>query len=134
MLPLSTARIGLTWLAMAVAMSVNGIVRETLLKRVMSPVAADIWSAILGMLLIGGITYAGFRPLAASSPALRQLILLSLLLFVATIVFECVIGLYVDHKSWRELLNHYAFWRGELWPVVLLWLACMPFLWSRRRG
>ena len=134
MLPLSLVRIGLTWLAMAVAMSVNGIFRETLLKRAMSPVAADTWSAIIGMLLIGGITYTGFRPLAASAPATRQLVFLSLVLVVATIAFECVIGLYVDHKSWRDLLNHYAFWRGELWPVVLFWLACMPFLWARRQS
>jgi hypothetical protein len=131
-LPLSLTRIGITWLLMAIAMSVNGIARELLLKRTMSPQSADISSAIIGMMLIGGITYVGFRPLAASSPRIGQLVALSIALVIATIVFECVIGRFADHKPWRELLDHYAIWRGELWPVVLLWLACMPFLWARR--
>lgn len=132
LLPLSLTRIGATWLLMAIAMSVNGIARELLLKRAMSPQAADVSSALIGMTLIGGITYLGFRPLAASSPTAGQLVTLSITLVVATIVFESALGRFIDHKSWRLLLDHYAIWRGELWPVVLLWLACMPFLWARR--
>jgi hypothetical protein len=31
-----------------------------------------------------------------------------------------------------DLLNHYAIWRGELWPIILVWLAVTPFVRSRR--
>lgn len=132
MLPLSLTRIAATWLTMAVAMSINGVGREALLKRTMSPEAADLMSGLVGMTLIGGITYFGFRPLAAIHARTGQLVALSIVLVMTTIAFESVIGRLVDHKSWRELFDHYAIWRGELWPVVLLWLGCMPFLWARR--
>ena len=32
---------------------------------------------------------------------------------------------------WKQLLEHYAIWHGELWPLVLAWLAATPFVWSR---
>ena len=131
-MPVSLTRIGTVWLAMAVAMTLNGMAREVVLKRAMQAPAASALSAILGMTLIAGITYWGFRPLAASSLKIAQLALLSVLLVILTIAFECAMGRLVDHKSWRELLEHYAVWRGELWPVVLLWLASMPFIWARR--
>jgi hypothetical protein len=128
MLPLSVTRIGITWLIMAIAMTMNGIGRELVLKRVVSPVTADMFSAIIGMTLIGLIAMRGLQPIALQSPRMSQLIGLSLALVTATIVFECVIGRYVDHKSWLDLTRHYYIWRGELWPVVLLWLASMPFV------
>ena len=31
----------------------------------------------------------------------------------------------------RALLEHYALWRGELWPVVLAILTLAPFSWGR---
>ena len=131
-LPLSLTRVSLVWLAMATAMSMNGVAREVLLKRAMPPQVATAWSAVIGMALIAGITYLGFRPLGVSASGIGQLAFLSLALVLATIVFECVIGRIVDHKSWRDLLDHYAIWHGELWPLVLLWLAGMPFIWARR--
>ena len=88
-------------------------------------------SAIIGMLLIGVIAVRGLHPIAASSPRMNQLVLLSVVLVAATVIFECVIGRYVDHKSWGDLISHYYIWRGEFWPVVLLWLACMPFLFQK---
>jgi hypothetical protein len=130
-LPLSLTRLLLTWLAMAVAMSANGITRELVLKRAMRPNSADVLSALIGMALMAAITAVGFRPLGTGRASLGQLVLVSAMLVVLTVVFETVIGRVVDHKSWAVLLEHYAFWRGELWPVVLAWLACMPFLWAR---
>ena len=61
-----------------------------------------------------------FSSAAASSPGIGQLVALSVALVVVTIAFESVIGRFVDHKSWRQLLDRYAIWKGELWPVVLL--------------
>jgi len=60
----------------------------------------------------------------------------SVALIVATVVFETALGRFVDHKSWGELLAHYNLMRGELWPLVLVWLALTPFVWVRwtRRG
>ena len=130
-LVLSVTRVAVTWLVLAVAMSANGIARELGLKRVLRPEAADLASALLGMALIGVTTGVGFRPLGQARASLGQLVLLSAVLVVATVGFETALGRLVDHKSWDELLQHYAIWRGELWPIVLVWLASMPFLWGR---
>ena len=50
---------------------------------------------------------------------------------VMTVAFEFLIGRTVDHKSWRELVENYAIWRGRLWPVVLLTVVLAPFAWTR---
>jgi hypothetical protein len=130
LLPLSWARLLLIWFAMAVAMSANGILRELALTRFMNTAAAGVTSAILGIVLIALITRLGFRKLRPGSST-SSLLSLSIVLVVLTVVFECAMGRIVDHKSWDELLAHYALWRGELWPLVLGFLALTPFLWGR---
>lgn len=116
---------------MAVAMSVNGVSRELVLRRFMTGRRADIASAAIGVVLIGLITWIAFRPLAATAPTGRQLVLMSVVLLVLTVAFECALGRYVDHKTWAQILEHYALWHGELWPIVLAWLVATPFVWAR---
>ena len=56
---------------------------------------------------------------------------MSVILVLLTVVFETAIGVFVDHKSSAQLLEHYAIWHGELWLIVLAFLAFTPFLWAR---
>ena len=128
-LPISIGRFAVVWLAMAVVMSVNGITRELVFRRFMSSGSADVLSAILGVALIALITSIGFR--AIDHATVGGLFALSAALVVATVLFETVLGRFVDHKSWAELLDHYNLLRGELWPLVLAWLAVTPFVWAR---
>lgn len=128
-LPISMGRLAIVWLIMAVAMSANGVTRELVFKRAMAPGAADLLSAILGVALIALITAIGFR--AIDSAPVGGLFALSAALVVATVLFETVLGRFVDHKPWAELLGHYNLLRGELWPLVLAWLALTPFVWAR---
>lgn len=130
MLPMSCARFLTMWVVMAVAMTSNGIFREIALKRIASARLADVLSALIGVALIALITRIGFRP-AGSAASTRSLAFASAMLIVLTVGFECAIGILVDHKSWSELAGHYALWRGELWPIVLAFVACTPFLWGR---
>ena len=133
-LPISIGRFAAIWVIMAVAMTANGITRELVFKRVMNPGNADVLSAILGVALIAVITVIGFRAVANASTG--ELLTLSGALVVATVLFESVLGRVVDHKSWSEVLAHYNLFSGELWPLVLAWLAVTPFVWARwtRRG
>jgi hypothetical protein len=50
---------------------------------------------------------------------------------VLTVAYEFGIGM-AGGQSWAEMLKHYAIWRGELWPLVLLALAATPWLWRGR--
>ena len=130
MLPVSWARFLGVWVAMAVAMTANGIFRELALKRIASSRVADVLSALIGIVLIASITRVGFRPMGTAATT-RSLFVASVMLVVLTVAFECAIGIFVDHKSWTEFAEHYAIWRGELWPIVLAFVAFTPFLWAR---
>lgn len=130
MLPISWVRFLAMWLAMAVAMSANGIFRELVLKRVLSATVADVLSAIIGILLIGLITRVGFAGMNRRTPG--SLAVASISLVLLTVAFETVLGIVVDHKSTTEILEHYAFWHGQLWPLVLCFLAWTPFFWAER--
>lgn len=126
---MSINRFLLTWGAMAIAMTANGIFRETVLVRLMSPDEAVVTSVVFGVLIILAITNAGFRPLVGSRTA--TLLGASVALVVLTVAFEFAVGRWVDRESWSELAGNYAFWRGSLWPFLMLLLALTPFLWGR---
>ena len=128
-LPISIGRFAAVWLVMAVVMSVSGITRELVFKRMMAAGAADLLSAILGVALIALITAIGFRGL--DDATFGGPLVLSAALVAATVLFETMLGRLIDHKSWAELLGHYNLLRGELWPLVLAWLAITPFVWAR---
>lgn len=126
---MSLLRILSVWVLLAVLMSVNGVLREAVLRPGLGDRPADVLSAALGIALILLVTAFGFRPLAGAPTG--RLLAISALLVAITVAFELVLGRSVDHKSWAELLGNYAIWRGQLWPVVLLVVAITPFLWGR---
>jgi hypothetical protein len=129
---MSRSRFLLTWLAMAAAMTANGILRDLVLVRLMPVDAAVLASVALGAAIILSITHAGFRPLRGQrTPTLLRS---SAALLAMTVAFEFAVGRWVDRESWSELAANYAFWRGSLWPFLLLLLALTPFLWGRWIG
>lgn len=126
---MSIPRLLVAWLLVAVAMSINGIFRELALRPAIGPMPADILSAILGIAIIVGIT--GWLLRTRIRQPIAHLVRVSALLVGLTVAFEFLFGHYVDRKSWSELAANYAFWRGRLWPLVLVTLALMPFVWGR---
>jgi hypothetical protein len=124
-------RVLVAWLVLALAMSANGIFRELVLRPVLGARWAAVASAALGIALLLAVSRTLFPRLADCAP--RALAVVSAALVALTVAFETVLGLYVDGKSWRALPEHYALWRGELWPIVLATLAITPFLWGRWR-
>ena len=122
-------RILACWIALALLMSANGVFRELVLKPGFGSGPADVLSAALGVTIILFLTAYAFRPLAGASRGVLATV--SLLLVGLTVAFELVVGHWVDHKSWAELVGNYAIWRGRLWPVVLAVVAISPFLWGR---
>jgi hypothetical protein len=132
---MSTGRFLAMWLLMAVAMTLNGIGRELLLRPLLPDWATALASALLGALWIGMITRWGFAPLHRVEPPANHTTLwrYTALLIGMTVAFETVLGRMVDRKSWAEIAAHYALWRGELWPLLLAWLGATPWVWGRRR-
>lgn len=117
------------WLLLAVVMSANGVFRELVLRDTLGEETAGYVSIALGLLMILGVTSLFFRKLAGLST--RQLVGIGALLVGLTVAFEFLFGHYVDGKPWSELAAAYAFWQGELWPVVLVVLGLTPLIWGR---
>jgi hypothetical protein len=126
---MSLTRILASWLAICVAMVINGGTRELALVPSMGRTSADIMSAVLGTAIILIATRFLFRPLAGRPTA--ELARVSAIFVVLTVAFEFSFGHWVDHKSWAELLANYEVWNGRLWPALLVILALTPFLWGR---
>jgi hypothetical protein len=115
-----------TWLLLAVLMPVNGAVREFGLKRILPDALAEVASVVTGIAVILATTYVCFRIPRGTTNG--RLALDALVLVLLTIAYEFTIGR-LGGESWTDLFGHYAIWRGEWWPLVLVALASTPFLW-----
>jgi hypothetical protein len=122
-------RVFVAWLALALVMSLNGIFRELALRSLFGPRVAGVVSAVLGIALVLLTTRTLLPPLDSSSTT--ALASVCVVIGLSTVAFETVLGVVVDHKSRRQLVEHYALWHGELWPVVLAVLVLTPFIWGR---
>jgi hypothetical protein len=72
-------------------------------------------------------------------PALGRLsssrcLYVGLLWLCLTLIFEFGFGRLVQHQSWQQLLEAYAFKDGNLWPLVLVVTFVAPLLAVRLRG
>ncbi len=126
---MSMRRLLVTWLLLAVAMPLNGALREFGFKRVMSSTAAETLSVLTGIGVILVVTRLMYRIPAATPP--RQLAVYAAVLLALTVAYEFGIGI-AGGRSWPEMLEQYAIWKGHLWPLVLLALAATPWLWRGR--
>ena len=131
---MSLARTLGVWLLILPLMVANGIFRETVLAPSLGRSAADVASAAIGIAIILLVTMPFLRRARDRSTA--ALARVSVIWLVLTVAFEFLFGHYVDRKSWAELAENYAIWRGNLWPLVLASLVLAPFIWGRwaRRG
>lgn len=123
---MSYARLFGTWCLLAVLMPLNGAIREFGFKRVVPDRTAEILSVVTGIAIILVTTRLLFR-IPGDAPTAR-LVTFSAILVALTVGYEFAIG-FRGGQSLRQMLGHYAIWRGELWPLVLLALAATPFLW-----
>jgi hypothetical protein len=114
----------LAWFGGAALGTTNGIARETLLgKRLDARTANQVSVASLcGLLACEFVLLQRRWPLPTSRDALS----VGRAWVVLTVLFEFGFGHYVDRKSWSELLENYDVRKGNLWPVVLLWMSIGP--------
>lgn len=118
------------WLVLAMVMSLNGVIREAVLVRVLGRTLSDIVSAALGMTAIVAVTWRLLRAVHLSPAGAMEV---GAVWAAMAAAFDLVVGHYVDGKTWTELLNNYAIWRGRLWPVVLGLVLVAPLVWCRGR-
>ena len=105
------------WIGLLVLAILNGGFREAVLvPRLGRGVGHAVSTVMLSALILGAgwISTPWIGPRSVQEAWTIGLIWVSL-----TLAFEFAFGRYVQHKSWGELLDAYAFKDGNVWPVVL---------------
>lgn len=126
---MSTFRIVRVWLVLAGLLLWNAFLHFAALRRVMSPMVADVISGLIGLVIV----------LGASRPFLREekpqtmddLYRVAGIWLILTLLSQIAIGL-GGGLSWRETALRYATWEGPLFPLVVIAMIAAPFIWLPR--
>lgn len=117
------------WLLILLLAVVNGAFRESVLLPRLGDPAAHLVS---GALLIGCIVVVSYLLVPRlGTKSRRQRVYVGLFWLVLTLAFEFTFGLFVQGKSWHEVLAAYTFQGGNIWPLVLVVTAVAPLLFGR---
>jgi len=119
------------WLLLLVVAFGNGMLREAGYGRVLPELAAHQLSTLTGIVFTGLCGWWLLRAWPLQSA--RQALLVGLLWLLLTVIFELLFGHYVAGHSWRQLLHDYNLAEGRIWPLFLLWIAVMPYVFFRLR-
>jgi len=114
----------LAWLIILGLAIANGALREAVLIPSLGKPSGLVLSGVLLSSLVALVAY-GLVRVQQGVTASRGL-LIGVLWLSLTLAFEFTFGRYVQHKSWTELLDAYAFKDGNIWPVVLVATLLSP--------
>jgi hypothetical protein len=123
-------RASLIWCGFFVLAMINGALREVAIKRMIDEPWAHHLSALTAIILFGIYAWAmRFRlDLRSDSDAVFVGALWLILTFVAETL---IVGRLMGHHSWPEIFANYNIAKGNLWPLVLIWVTTLPFILRR---
>jgi hypothetical protein len=119
------------WCALLVVAIANGALREGVLLRALPRSLAFICSGLLLIALVLLVSLLTIRWLGQLD--LTGYLLIGILWLALTIGFEFGFGL-VRGRSMASLLDAYRFRDGDIWPVVLVFIALAPVIAAYARG
>jgi len=122
----------LVWLLMPFIGILNGTIREFGYKKYMSELLAHQVSCLTGIFLFGLFVWA--LSLKWKIQSTNQALIIGLIWFVLTILFEFVFGYYVMEHPWSRLFNDYNLLAGRLWIIVLLFTSLAPYIFFKFRS
>lgn len=116
---------GLGWIAVIPCAVGNGLLREHVLapwwgRSVAQPLSGVLLGLAITLIVALMVGRIGPRPAA-------HFRMVGALWLVATVIFEFAIGLAAG-KGWDAMLAPYRFADGDLWPLLLAWIAVAPWL------
>lgn len=112
------------WMGSPVLAIVNGAVRELTYKDRVGDETADQISVapLIALLTLYFWVLQRRWPLATNRGALS----VGATWAVLSAIFEFGFGHYVEGDSWADLLENYDVTEGNLWILILLWIAAGP--------
>lgn len=116
------------WVLMAVAGTLNGIFRETILIPRTGEYEGHVASTALLVTAILAISYAYFTSIETDYTK-RESLLIGVTWTALTVGFEFLVG-YVEATPVEETLGQYDVFAGQVWIIVPLTLLAAPLLFS----
>lgn len=105
------------WLIILGLAIANGALREAVLIPSLGKPGGLVLSGVLLSALVILVAYGLVR--VSKGVTVSQGFLVGVLWLGLTLAFEFAFGRFVQHQTWAQLLEAYAFKDGNLWPVVL---------------
>ncbi len=119
----------LLWFALLAGAIVNAGIRDFTYGKLLPGNLSHQLSVFPGMAIFGLIIWRACRrwPLASKGRALG----IGLLWVAMTEVFEISMIVFLQKKPVEVFIDMHRIWQGELWVLLLLWIAIAPVLFTR---
>lgn len=116
----------LAWFPLVIVAIANGAIREAFFKNVLNDFRAHQLSTLtlLTLMFVYGYLMRHWLNIQHTKEALQC----SVLWVAMTLAFEFGFGHWVGKKSWGELLVQYDLLSGNLWTLVIVFTAVLPFI------
>ena len=119
----------LLWLGLLLLAIINGVIRDFIYLKKFGEHKAHQLSTIILLLLITTYSYFVFGYWKLHSE--NEAILVGILWLILTLAFEFLFGHFVARHSWKKLLANYNVFAGNLWTLILIWTAIVPFVYYK---
>ncbi len=115
----------IAWLGLMVIGILNGVLRVMTYQKRMPEIRAHQLSSLTGILFFGLATFVLDRiwPIGSAGQAL----LIGLIWFGLTILFEFGFGHFIMKHPWEKLIHDYRIDKGRLWLLVVVWILLAPW-------
>lgn len=119
----------LFWFALVMIAIGNGALREGTYGRSISDLKAHQLSTLVGIVLTGIAVWSlsRFWPLGTAQQAWT----IGVLWLLMTVGFEFTFGHFIAGHAWGQLFADYNILAGRVWPVFLVWVTVMPYVFFR---
>lgn len=118
----------LAWLTMLLVSILNGALRDSTYGEHLPALHAHQLSTLSDILLLGALIWLYVRRWPPASA--REAWHIGLFWMTLTVTFEFLFFHYVGGHPWEVLLANYDLGAGRLWPLILLWIAVAPRLFT----
>ena len=102
----------------------NGVLRVMTYQKKMPEIRAHQLSSFTGIFFFGVAVYLLNHAWPIESS--KQAILIGLVWFGLTILFEFGFGHFIMKHPWKKLIHDYRIDKGRLWLLVVLWILFAP--------
>lgn len=118
------------WCGFFVLAFVNGALREIGLKQFIQEPWAHHVSVVTGILFF--TVYLYFVWHKAKVETLKEAVLTGCYWLNLTVLAETfIVGRLIGKQSWEQIFSSYNLMQGNLWPLVLVWVAALPVIFHR---